>query len=347
MTDDAEYRIRKDMEQMDTQEGITGKPQVPKIKIQLDDKREITVWLYGKKGFMITQGNETIVPHLKIQTQTTWYQSNYYLKMLSKDLRNHFGLTEEKARKIVVDISTQAGKKINEFIKNNQFTFDISEGSVSVLEGIDKVTILRCEDTNTYGIQIGKETIKLTDAQLYDGPYEFCIQYLNRFLQKIVISDEEWDQYFLPYILSKDHYEIVEKIRSNEEIVTEKFIQYVKNKKVFDWRDIVSRTGHVDSVYFDQDYNALRMSPQFIDKFFETNNIQLKYKVTKERFNDTIQKFNVRRRITVKVDGDTKIFRMLDPAVFEITTANIIKTEPTAQLQFTPDLDKFSSEESP
>lgn len=346
MIDDSEGRIKNDIYEFDREEGITGKPPIPKIKIPIDDKNEITVWLYGKKAFKITQGNTTIQPYTK--AQKIWYESDYYNRILMERLNDSFDLTGKKAREIALKIREQSGNKVNEIIKEKGFFTDMSDESAIVLNEVENVVIQRCDDTNIYNIHINGEAIKLTDAELFQGPDKFCIQYLNRFLKKIKITEEEWNLGFIQYFLTEGNYKILEeKVKSNNEIVVEKFKQYVKCKTVYDWKDTNSRTGHADSVYYDHEYQAVRISSEFISKFYDTNQINVKYKVTKEEFNNSLQGSYVKKGgITGKVEGGEQWFRMFKPEMFEITSAKIRHTEPTVQRQSIPGLEKFDLEET-
>jgi len=207
--------------------------------------------------------------------------------------------------------------------------------------------------TNIYQVHINERILQLTDKEIYDGPRGFCIQYLNRFLKKIIISNEEWDNVFIPNILSEEKLvpetDIVD---SSTCVVTEKFVQFVQNKKVYNWNEIDRRSGYRVSVFFDTEKNVIFVSTDFINRFFESEKIPLTYKISPISWASHLHanSFLIDKRQHGRIGNKVKTFWVFDPEKIMISTDDIEKEQKEEvvnnPVENQPSIEKYSGDKN-
>lgn len=297
------------------------------INIPIGNK-SIQVKLLDKNEFQLNNGKQVVFPATRGSAQTVWYTSSHYRGKIANALIDFYEVTKKDAEKISNDICSKVQIRIHELNKEKAFKKPLGDELQAILKGINKVECTRSEDNNIYQIHIDGEIIRLKDKELYFGPSDFCVQYLNRFFKKIIIDSELWNEDFIPCILSEDMLVITEqKVESNIDVVREKFFQYVKNKKVLDWKDMDKRVGYKDSIYYDGKNKFIRISSALINSFFEREKISATHRVSIVDLNNNLREKNflIRKRLMSKVKNETESFWIFKPEDLEITEQDVIR----------------------
>jgi len=320
------------------------------IKIAADGL-SLSVLVLGKNKFQINNGSDIVYP-TTVGGDKPWYTSEWYRNKIKKTLMEACDIRVKEADKVINDICRQVNKKVNDFMNNGSLLME-DEELQKVLEGIKKVTVIRSEDANIYQVHINERILQLTDKEIYDGPRGFCIQYLNRFLKKIIISNEEWDNVFIPNILSEEKLvpetDIVD---SSTCVVTEKFVQFVQNKKVYNWNEIDRRSGYRVSVFFDTEKNVIFVSTDFINRFFESEKIPLTYKISPISWASHLHanSFLIDKRQHGRIGNKVKTFWVFDPEKIMISTDDIEKEQKEEvvnnPVENQPSIEKYSGDKN-
>jgi len=306
-----------------------------RIAIKKGDRRIAILQIMGKNKFCINSNNgEVIFP--QTETKTPWQTSIYYRKQITKSLMKSCKLIESEAEDIVNILCAKAIKKIRILEGKGAFSRGLDDEKQDILGDIKKVSVARSTDGNIYNLHLDGEIIKLKDTELYDGPHPFCVQYLNRFLKKIIISKEEWDENFIPYLLSEKMIETEkEKMESNFDVIYRKFSQHIRNKIVNNWADTEKRTAYKDAVYLDVETGILLICGDFIQDFFERFRIAITYRITIQEFNSFLRLDKgilIKERTQQRVgDNERKSFWRFDAGKLGITEENIAKEETLEQ----------------
>lgn len=326
-----EYKIKKEMlDIFDKEDRIDIKERIVEVPM---DGGKLNVVILGKNKFQINNGSEVIYP-TTIGGDKPWYTSEWYRSKIKNTLIETCDLSKKESAKVINEIIKKVNIKTRELTDSGDFLLENIELQ-DILCEIRKVTVIRSEDCNIYQIHLDGKTIEMTDKELYNGGLVFCVKYLNRFLKRIEISSEEWNELFLPRILSDGILEPeTEEVSSNAEIVTEKFLQYVGNKKVCNWNDIDKRKGYRLSVYYNIDKNEILISSNFINKFFQGEKITRDYKITTIGWAGHLHNkgYLVEKRTTEKIGGGRSAsFWRFEPEKIEIKESDIEKESESKQ----------------
>jgi len=306
-----------------------------------------TVVLYGRNSFGIRNGDKAIYPKTKAG-EVIWYESEFYRGKIAKRLMAEYGLKKDDAESKIMKICDGVQKLVQKRRQEGR-DMELSEELQEIIDGITAVNVVRSKDCNIYEICIAGEEIVLTDIQLYEGGKTFAVQYLNRFLKRIDIPQEAWDNFFIPAVLSKDKLHQVEtKPPTVADTVIEKFIMYIKTRQVFDWADTAKRVGQKNALFYDKETNVVRISCDFIGNFFEREKITQMYKMTTQMFSSVLHNeehdFMVRERMSGKVGKTVETFWVFKPEKLGVKLDDIAITEPNVVVAHMPDLSKFNKE---
>jgi len=306
-----------------------------RISIKNGDRRVATLQIMGKNGFCINSNDGRVI-FPPTETQTPWPTSTHYRNLITKALTKNCKLIESEADEVVNALCVEADKRIKWLKRRGAFSQSLDDEKQGILDKITKVSITRSVDNNVYNLHLDGEIIKLTDKEFYDGPYHFCIGYFNRFLKKIIISKEEWDEKFIPHLLSDEIIDTEdEKIDSNLDVVSGKFLQHIKNKTVYNWEDTEKRTAYKNSLYLDINTNIVLICSDLIRDFFERFKVPITYKTTIQEFNSFLRlekDLLIRDRSQQRVgDKERKSFWRFDAEKLGISEDNIAKEEPLEQ----------------
>ena len=321
-----------------------------KISIQIgNDGRKLTIYPCEKTCFGLYDDKTILLE--KTRSNTEWFTSPFYKNKIKKILIDHYKITNENVLQTMESIITEVEKTT----KNNGTEKKQKEKSSmppeDVIKIITSVGVVLSEDSNIYQIIVNGSTFKLTDEQILYGSKTFCLKYMNTFLDAIRITDEDWKTTILPYILTQAkktrEMEKEERIESNSQLVVSLFATYAKAKACFDWDDQTKRMHYQNATFYDKEYNAIRVSSEFIREFYQTENIKLRYNVTKEQFDAELrdQSFIVRKRITGLVSGIEKTFRVFNPEKIGISEQQVNRRkdqEPKDAALGIPPIDAFN-----
>ena len=298
------------------------------IEIPINEDTSATLKILGKNTFEIKNGHEVLLPPTK--SKTAWFSSIYYRKIIKNALVNRYDLKPKDAERATNDLCASAEKRIKELTEEGAFRGQLNSEQEEILNRIKKVVCTRSDDGNIYNVYIYGEIIRLTDRQLYDSAREFCVQYLNRFFKKIVIDNEQWDEIVLPHLLS-DRILIPDedKIETKHDAVLGKFLHYIKNKKIHDWKETKKRISHNKSLFYDVEKQVVLVSSDFVNAFFEREKITFTYKISNIEFANFLREkeFLTKKRITGRT-GDKSIgFWNFNPEKLGISQKDIIKED--------------------
>jgi len=319
---------------------------MPSFNYMLGDKK-LTVILCGYNGYKIVEKDNIICP-LTRSKSIKWHESEFYRQKIANALTKRYKLKKNDAEMHATDMCGNAQKLIKER-KEKGLDIGSQDDLQSILDRITSVNVIKSEDDNLYEIRIDSATIRLTDNQLYENGKAFAVQYLNRFLTKIIIPQEAWDTFFLPALLSDEKLQHDEdKLQTKADIVIGKFMMHLKNRQIFDWSDIATRVGYQNAVFYDSAIDVVRVSSEFINNFFEKERIAIQYKITIQIFSSYLHNeeydFLERKRQSGKVGKLVKTFWMFKAKKLGIDATNITKTEPSVTVAHIPALDKFGED---
>lgn len=324
--DQIEYQIKREVRDLfDKEDRIDIDERTVEIPM---NGGHLKVIILGKNKFKINNGSEVIYP-TTIGGNNPWYTSEWYRNKIKNTLIETCDLSKKESIKIVNIMCKNVGEKIRELIATGDMLIE-NEELQDILCEITKVTVIRSEDANIYQIHLQEKIIQLTDKEVYDGPRAFCIQYLNRFLQKIIISNEEWDNIFIPNILSEDKLvPEADTVDSNVCVVTEKFLQYIQNKKIYNWNDTDKRKGYRIAIFYDNEKHIVMIFTDFITRFFENEKITLSYKINTIGWASYLhaKNFLVDKRQHGRIGDKIKTFWVFDPDKVMISHTDIEKDQ--------------------
>lgn len=247
----------------------------PSFEIDVTDGKKVKVTLYGKNFFELTNAGHVVVPKTK-SNSVLWYESEYYRRMITNSIIEEYRMKKDEAQRITIKICKQAQELKGPVTRMEDQKDMPTKEEEEALNKIKKTVVVRSEDSNTYEIHMeGDEVIRLTDEQLYYGPTPFGVQYLNRFLKRVVISKEHWHTFFIPVILDPLTLEADNsRLESKADIVIEKLQKFLKNKRVYDWTDIKARAGYQNHLFFDIERNEVLVSTYLKSHFFEKEKLK-------------------------------------------------------------------------
>jgi len=252
----------------------------PAFEIAIDNESKLNIWIPNAKSFKITnEKNKTVFP-FTTSKGTSWYSSTYYRNKLIKTIKEKYDLKNSKAEDIIFNLCDLAGEHIQNLIDNPVLSDEIQ----AIFDNIERVKVTRQDregpqDSNIFEIYIQDEIIKLTDEQLYSGPKEFCLQYFNRFFHILKIDPADWGLFYEK--LKEEKLEIdEEKIDSTLDNIIDKLLKYIQSKKVRNWLPVKNRRGHLDSIYYDCKKCIIKISSDFINRFFEREKIWSQYHIS-------------------------------------------------------------------
>ena len=170
-----------------------------KMPIKNKGKRIATMNILGQRDFSITRcNNEIIMP--PTYSETLWYTSEYKRNQIAKKIAEKCKLSKSESKDIVHDLSI----KVYEKIKNGKVRQCLREENQQILDSIEKVVITQLKRDSKYSVYLDGKVIELTGRNIVSGPGHFCKQYFYRFHKMIYITPDEWDERFVPYMMSED-----------------------------------------------------------------------------------------------------------------------------------------------
>jgi len=307
------------------------------VPLMNDSKQIAILHIAGRNKFRIDDNKGEIVfpPTSVTRKDVIWYSSEYYRRLIKTKLESKLKIPKEKATDITDTLCADVTEKIEKLEKNEFFKKHIEEDLQNILNSIESVSLICCPDGNTYHIYIDDKTIKLTDKQLYNEPLAFCIQYLTCFKKKIKITPEEWDEHFIPRIQSDDILETeTDKVESTCDMITKKFLRFIKNCKVYDWDDNSKRKQFMKCIFFDVQHDWVMVSTDFVDYFFTKEKISREYKKSQRDWNSYLHRKEDRYLIENSTTGRIssasnaiKRFWIFDPVRTGISEDSIEKQE--------------------
>lgn len=313
----------------------------------MNDGKEIAVLhIIGRNKFQIKDDNDKIVypPTSVTKKGIVWYTSDFHRGKIARKLELKLKLTKEKATIITDILCGNVDEKIRQLEKSGFFKKHIEADNQTALDSIDSASLIGKDDGNIYNISVkdpedegNKKTIHLTDKQFYDEPKEFCLKYLTCFRKMIKITPDEWDEFFIPKIFSVLETE-TDEIESTCDMITQKFIHYIKNKNTYDWEDMATRKHHKKCIFFDTQHNFVWISREFIDDFFIREKITRDYKKTQGDWNSHLHRKEDRYLIEKSKTGRTKTnevkrFWIFDPEKIAISKDEIKKKEEPEEIE--------------
>jgi len=321
------------------------KMQVPVIN---DGKQIAVLHITGRNKWRIDDNKgEIIIPERAGSKDRYWYESVANQREIQKKFQTHLNLSEIQAEKIRNILCANVAEKIKKLEQKGFFKKHIEEDLQIILDSITSVSLIGNPDGNIYHIVIEDQTIQLTDKQLYNEPIAFCIKYLTCFKKKIEITPEEWNEHFIPTIQSEDILETeTEKIESTCDMITQKFIFYIKNTDTYDWKDMATRENLKKCMFFDTQHDWVMVSREFIDDFFIREKITRDYKKTQGDWNSYLHRKEDRYLIEKSRTGRTKNnkvkrFWVFDPMKIEISKDKIKKKEEPKENELQKPVDKY------
>ena len=332
--DQIEYQMKREvMDLFDNEDRINIEERTVEIPM---NGGKLNVIILGRNKFQINNESEVVYPPTTVGGNIPWYDRVWYRNKIKKALTDTCDITGKEMTKVMNDMCKKVNVKTRELLDSGDFLLENIELQ-DILCEITKVTVIRSADCNIYQIHMNGKTIEMTDKELYNGGLVFCIKYLTQFLKKIKISSEEWDETFLPHILSDGILEPeTEEIASNAEMVTEKFLQYIGNKRVFNWNEVEKRKGYAISLYYNIDKKVILISSNFINKFFQGEKITRDYKITTIGWAGHLHNkgYLVEKRKTERIGGEKMAaFWIFDPERIEIGEGDVEKESEKKQIE--------------
>ncbi len=303
-------------------------PQNRSIPIVNAGSRIATLYIRGFNKFEIKGKDGATVVSLIEGGKKGWYSSIVYRRLIVNALNREFNLVPGNADRIAEELSNKAKNRINMLRSVDAFKTELSVKEQQIYDSIRRISCTPADEGNIFNIYIDGKVIEINDIDL-GKPLEFIFQYRNRFFKQIEISKDAWNDVFIPYILEEGKKYSKSRLPSKADIVVEVFLQYLKNKKPYDWDDIEMRRTHTKNIYYERKKNRVRISSPFIHQFFNRKKIEKTYGPSTISFASHLNriKFKEEERKSGKVPGkdglEQQSWWMFYPKKLGLTEADI------------------------